>query len=219
MNTRFRRRPNPPESERRAIRSAIISVVCERGYLGTTLDLICERAGVSPEQFLRHFADAEDCYCQLIEEERNELLRRVGVAFIAEETWRHAIRAVAYAMFDYLIEDLERARFVFVDVLAAGERAQLIRDQGMVLLFALIDQGRNELDDPDSVSPVTAEAIGGSVYNQIQMAIEQDELTFDLVPALLYNVVLPYLGAEVALEELSRPPEVFGSSRAAPSDA
>lgn len=215
MNTRFRRRPNPPESERQEIRAAIIAVVCQRGYLGTTLDLICDGAGVTHEQFMRHFEDVEDCYCQLIEEERNELLRRVGVAFIAEETWLDAIRAVAYAMFDYLIEDLDRARFVFVDVLAAGERAQLIRDQGMVLLFALIDQGRNELDDPDSVSPVTAEAIGGSVYNQIQMAIEQDALTYDLVPALLYNVVLPYLGAELALEELNRPPEVFGSSQTA----
>ncbi len=211
MSTWFRRPPKSPDDDRAAIREAIVAIVCERGYLDTTLEAICERAGVTPGKFERQFADVEDCYCQLIEEERNEVLRRAGVAFTAEETWLDAIRATAYAMFGYLCEDLPRARFVFVEVLAAGERAQLIRDQGMTLLFALIDQGRNELDDPDSVSTVTAEAIGGSVYNQIQMAVERDTLSFDLVPALMYNVVLPYLGAEVAREELHRPPQVVGA--------
>jgi AcrR family transcriptional regulator len=214
MSTWFRRRPSRRKDRRAAIRDAAIAVVCERGYLDTTLEEICDRAGVTQKEFERHFTDVEDCYCHLIEEERNELLRRAGVAFAAEETWLDAIRATAYAMFDYLCEDLPRARFVFVEILAAGERAQLIRDRGMFLLFALIDHGRNELDDPESVSPVTAEAIGGSVYNQIQIAIENDTLTFDLVPALMYNVVLPYLGADAAREELNRPPQVFGARAA-----
>jgi AcrR family transcriptional regulator len=207
MSTPFRRRTRP-EARRAQIRDAIIAVVSERGYLDTTLQLVCDRAGIAAAEFERHFADVEDCYCQLIEEERNEVLRRAGVAFAAEACWRDAIRASAYALFGYLMEDVPRARFVFVEVMAAGERAQLIRDQGMELLFALIDQGRYELEDPDAVSWATAAAIGGSIYNQMQLAVERDHLTLDLVPRLLYNVVFPYLGAEAAKEELLRaPPE------------
>ena len=129
----------------------------------------------------------------------------MAVAFASEEVWRDQIRAAAYAIFDLVAEDRRFARFLFVDTLAAGERVTLLREEGLVAFSQVIDLGRNELEDPDSVSSTTAVAIAGTVYNQIRVAIQADALTEDLVPKLLYNVVLPYLGSEAAEEELRLP--------------
>jgi AcrR family transcriptional regulator len=197
----------PPERspERIRIEKAVEAVVVERGYPNATLEEVCERAGVDRAAFERHFADLEAAYLEMIGRERDEFIRRVAGAFAEQSTWRDQIRAAAWAMYGYLAEDNRRARFVFVEVLSAGEQAQLVRDVGMELLFDLIDLGRAELADPDLLTRVTAEAIGGSVYNQLQLAVERDSLNFDFARQLLYLVVLPYAGTEAALEELSMP--------------
>ncbi len=153
--------------------------------------------------------DDEDLLCRRMRAGVEELLPRVADAYASGQQWRDRLRAVAYELLRFLREDPERARQMTVDVLSAGERAQLIRDQGMQALIELIDQGRAELDDPDSMSRATAEGIGGAIYNRMHVAVAAGELaTIDrLVPELMYNAVLPYLGSEAALEELSiRPP-------------
>jgi hypothetical protein len=111
-------------------------------------------------------------------------------------------------MLRFLREDPERARMMTVDVLSAGERVQLVRDQGMQGLIELIDQGRQELADPDSMSRATAEGIGGAIYHRMHLAIAADRCASleAMVPELMYNVVLPYLGTDAALRELAIPP-------------
>jgi AcrR family transcriptional regulator len=144
-----------------------------------------------------------------------EFFRRVWPAFAGESTWREQIRAVAYTVFEFIDEDPRRANLMLIDTLGAGERATVLREQGLELLVELIDQGRNELDDPGSVSRTTAEAIAGTIHRQIRLAVKNDAVVPGLVPKLLYNVVLPYLGTEVAKEELTRlpPPGTGLSSR------
>ena len=150
----------------------------------------------------------EDALCETIELGTNELLTRVALAFTAEDAWVDRLRAVAYELLRFLQEDRARARAMTVEVLSAGPRAQAIRDSGMQALVELIEQGRGELADPDSISRATAEGIGGAIYNRIHVEVaagRYDSLT-GLVPSLMYNAVLPYLGTEAALAELHRSP-------------
>jgi hypothetical protein len=145
--------------------------------------------------------------CERIEEGSNELLTRAALAFAAEDAWVDRLRAVAYEMARFFEEDLDRAYAMAVDVLSAGPRAQAIRDAGMQGLIELIDQGRQELDDPDSMTRATAEGIGGAIYNRIHRELAAGNFgAASLVPALMYNAVLPYLGTEAALAELYRRP-------------
>jgi len=152
--------------------------------------------------------EEEERLCEVIQAGTDELLRRVAAAYAAEDTWRDRLRAVAYTMLRFLQEDPERARTMTVEVLSVGGSAQLIRDQGMAALIELIDQGRQELPDPDSMTRATAEAIGGGIYNRMHVVIEAGEAaSLDrMVPELMYTAVFPYLGTEVAMEELSIPP-------------
>jgi AcrR family transcriptional regulator len=198
----------PPSADRDRIGRALVDLCFEHGYRDTTLPMLLERAGVDQRAFERHFSDLEDCFCVTLEAVRNEYFSRIGAAFAAQGIWRNQLRATAYASLRFLREDLPRARFLRVEVMYAGARAQLIRDQGMDVLCELIDRGRAELDDPDSVPRSTAESLAGGIYQRTHTAVERDDpqLWARLVPEFMYTLVLPYLGSEAALEELSIPP-------------
>ena len=166
------------------------------------------RASVDPASFESHFSDLEECLCDYIERGTMVLLGRSVQSFSEQDGWRNALRAVAHTMLHFLQEDPQRARIMLVEVLSAGERAQLIRDQGMEALFEFIDLGRNELDDPSSLSRATAEAVGGAIFSRIRSEVESGDTESlpDLLPKMMYSAVLPYLGAEAAAEELEIPP-------------
>jgi len=203
--------PQSQERERAEIAAAMIDLCVELRYPNVELPMVLERAGVDEAAFRRHFEDLEDCFCQTYEAQRDEFALRIATAFAAEQGWRNQMRAAAYAMLGYLGEDLQRARFMTVEVLYAGDRAKLIRDQAMQGFFMLIDQGRFEMEDPDALTPFTAETIGSAIYQRIQAATERYELDkFEPgVQEMMYNAVLPYLGPEAAAEELKIPPPLF----------
>jgi AcrR family transcriptional regulator len=198
----------PDSGDRARIREALVDLCMEQTIAATTLTMVLERAGVDQAAFERHFEDLEDCFCQVYEEMAQEYMQRVGAAFLVEQGWRNQMRAAAYVTLEYLREDERRARFTFVEVLYAGDRAKLIRDQAMQALFILVDQGRSEMEDPTAVGRYTAETVGSAIYQRIQSAIERNELdAFEAgVGEMMYAVVLPYLGPEAAAEELSIPP-------------
>jgi len=195
---------------RALIDRALVELCAENTYANVTLPMVLARAGVDLATFEGFYVDLEDCFCRIYAEMRDEFMMSVGAAFAAGETWRDGIRAAAYAMLVFLREDQIRGRMSFVEVLYAGDRAKLIRGETMQVLFALIDQGRNEPGASSATSRFTAEAIGSSIYQKIQMVVQNEELDeFEsIVRELMYAVVLPYLGEEAAREELEiSPPE------------
>jgi len=200
--------PLSAAGERARLEQAFAAVVCERGFGEATVAEVCARASVDAGRFQAHFADLEDCLCEYIERGTMILLTRSMPAFTREESWRDALRAVAHTLLHFLQEDPARARIMLVEVLSAGERAQLIRDQGMEALFEFIDLGRAELDDPDSLTRATAEAVGGAIFNRIRSEVERGETASlpDLLPKMMYSAVMPYLGPKAAAEELELPP-------------
>lgn len=198
----------PPEAERSQILKAL-AVVCVRdGYLKTTPAAVAEAAGLPKEAFERHFDDLEDCFAAFLLETREQFLVDVGSAMLQHSAWRDQMRAAAYAILDFWRADERRARMILVEVLSAGPRAQLVRDEGMEMMADLIDQGRASAPAPDLLTKATAEAVAGAMFNQMRAGLERGELDRgeELVPQLMYSVVLPYLGTEAALEELEMPP-------------
>lgn len=197
-----------PLSQRTRIRRALTGLCFERGYRATSLPLLLERAEVAERDFRREFDDLEDCLCSILVEQRTELMVVAWNAFSSQEGWANQMRAVALAMIRFAQEDQPRARTILVEAELAGEPSKLIRDQGMEMFSAFIDTGREQLEDPGSISRATADALGGAVFYQVRAKVEKgeyDELT-DQLPELMYAVVLPYLGPEAALRELRIPP-------------
>jgi len=137
----------------------------------------------------------------------DELLLRVSRAFAGQERWADQLRAVAYEMLWFLREDEGRARLMVIDVLRSTPRAIEIREHGMEALTELIDLGRRQLEDPDSLPRSIAAVTAGTIYNRLHVGVEAgvETLTPDLVRELMFTAVLPYLGTEAALAELEAP--------------
>jgi AcrR family transcriptional regulator len=194
---------------RARIAAALVDLCAERGYRETTLAALLDRAEVDAVAFGERFGSIEDCFCLTYQEFALEFFRRASLAFAAAPGWREQIRAVAYELLDFFKDDPARAEFILIEVLYVGPRAQLIRDQSMQMLYAFIDLGRQQLDDPNSVSRELAATLGGGIYSRIRMQLSEDRANPQnwerIVPELMYSVIEPYLGSAAALEELSMP--------------
>ena len=137
-----------------------------------------------------------------------ELHAQVEAAISAQPEWRDRLRAATYTVLRFVQENPKRARLLFVELLAAGDRGIVLRDRGMDYAIDLIDQGRAHLKQPTRVTRATAEALAGGVYTRFTELIEQGDLDAleASVPQLMYSLVLPYLGTEAAMEELRPSP-------------
>jgi AcrR family transcriptional regulator len=203
LDLETRERAASPERQR--IVEALIEIAAERGYAETTIELILERAGLDRPAFDRHFRGKYDCFISAWQEINESCMREMIEAYNSQDEWPDRLRAVACEIIDSLRNDPARASFA-VEVLAAGDAARARRDMTMRVIASLIDAGRNEMDDPESVPHTTAEALAGSAYGQVYAKVvrgQADELPA-LVPQLMSAAVLPYLGIEAGLAELSR---------------
>ncbi|HEU4944617.1 MAG TPA: TetR/AcrR family transcriptional regulator [Solirubrobacterales bacterium] len=195
-------------SERAQIVDALIEIASERGYGETTIELVLDRAGLDRPAFDRHFRGKYDCFLSAWQEVNEECLETMVHAYESCEEWPDRLRAVAYQIVAGLRHDPSRASFG-IEVLAAGDAARARRDMTMRVIASLIDAGRQEMEDPESVPHTTAEALAGSAYGQIYSKVvrgEADDL-MALVPQLMSAAVMPYLGPEAALQELSHDSE------------
>lgn len=182
---------------------AFVEEVVARGFPATTVEGVCARAGIERAAFEREYSDPEDAYEQIMKRHREEILAGALPAFAGASEWRSAIRAVAFSMVEFLEEDRTRAKFIFVESFWAGERVQILRDEAIAAVVELVDLGRQELDDPGSLSRATAEGVVGGIFNQVRAALERDEPDgYSLIPPLMYAAVQPYLGPDAALAEL-----------------
>jgi AcrR family transcriptional regulator len=195
-------------SAERRIAEAMMTLVIERGYEAVTVAAVCTAAGIDRATFERHFGDLEDCYLRVFEANSERFDTAVIGAFQSEETWRDGLRAAAYAAARFIDANPREVRFGAIAMFQAGPMAQVIRERQLHGMVDLIDAGRRQLDDPDSLGRGVAEAVLGSIYQTLVAEIQQGTKASAeaFVPELMYIAVRPYLGHEAAVEELSRPP-------------
>ena len=173
--------------------------------MDTSIEMVVAHAGLDRPAFDRHFRGKYDGFLSAWQEMNEECMASLMRAYNSEEYWPDRLRAVAIAVVGSLCDEPSRASFA-VEVLAAGDAARARRDMTMRVIASLIDAGRKEMDDPESVPHTTAEVLAGSAYGQVYAKVvrgDTDELP-KLIPQLMSAAVMPYLGVEAALEELDR---------------
>jgi AcrR family transcriptional regulator len=191
------------------IRSALVAVVAERGYAGTTLDPVLERAGVDSGTFEDCFSSLDECFAEVWEECQGEVVERTSTAFLAAGDWRRGMRAAAWQLCRWADENRERAQILFVELSYANELVRASRDRTFRVYADLIHAGRFEREQTADVPRATAEAVMGAIWERLVITVRAG--TFDRlptqVPEMMYLLVLPFLGPEAAREELRRRPE------------
>jgi AcrR family transcriptional regulator len=196
-------------AERQRLDDAVVGLMVEQGYERMTAPAVAERAGVGPAEFERYFADVEDAVLQVYWRHTDEFTALVWAAYEAEGSWRDGLRAGAYRAARYLRDNPDIVRFGTVQMFGAGLMAQAQRESHLHRMVDLIDAGRQELDDPDSIGRGVAEGVFGSIYELLVKEVQGEGGTraaAEFVPDLMYIAVRPYLGHEAAREELRMPP-------------
>jgi AcrR family transcriptional regulator len=191
--------------ERACLVEACIEVVGEVGYAGAKVEALVARAGLDRDAFDRHFADKDELFLAAWDEAHQQFLEPALAAFAEQESWRDSVRALGLVGLHFVQESPSRARLV-AEARNGNEQALRRFETLASAVIDLIDLGRQELDDPDSLTRATAEGIAGAVYEQVTMELAKGgfEDLPRLLPNLMFLIVRPYLGIEAATEELAR---------------
>jgi AcrR family transcriptional regulator len=190
---------------RARIAAAMISLVGEHGFAGTSIEMVCDRARTGRPHFDRCFAGKEDCFLSVHHEVATELCERATDATDGTASWHDGLWAAGWAAMRFFEEDPLRARFLIVEINGAGSGAQARRDRILHALADLIDGGREELEKPGLVSRCTAEIVAGAIFGTLVGKLERGfvEKRAEFLPELVYMAVMPYLGSRAAEDELS----------------
>jgi len=97
--------------ERERLLVAVLEVVVECGYAGTTAEAVCEQADVPMPSFTESFGDVQGCVTAAYEEITDRFDGQVLPAYEAEPRWRDALRSAAYAAADFFAEHPSEVRF------------------------------------------------------------------------------------------------------------
>lgn len=185
---------------------ATLDLSFSQGYEAISVEELLARAEVSRADFERLFGSKEACAIAVFEHFRAGFDVEVRAAYEGEASWPDSLRAAAYAVARWMVAHPREVRFGGVEMLWAGEMAQTHREATFQSFVDMIDAGRGQLDDPESVPKYAPERAVGAIAELAAKRLQRSTVgIYELVPELMYLAVLPYLGEEAAARELTYP--------------
>jgi len=198
------------ESQRGRMLEAIAVAVATKGYAATTVGDVVSGAGVSRKTFYEHFADKEECFLAAWD-------TGVQVVFDAIMTSRdqasdpiERMRAGLRAYLETLAAEPAFARSFFIEVVAAGPRAEARRGevhQRFADLFATLhEQARREVPELPEVPPAIPRAAVGAINELVSDYVRAGRTADlpELEDTILYLELVLFAGHDVAARATRR---------------
>jgi AcrR family transcriptional regulator len=173
--------------QRERLLDALVQVVAELGYQGTSVEKVLNRAGVSRRTFYDLFADKEDCFLAAYDEVASHVLTLVVEGHAKGATPEERIQRALEAFLTFCTEEPQAARMFIVEVLAAGPRARERRADTMERLAGLMEESLRDLRGDRKLGSLAARSLVGGVHELIYLPVDRGEVA-DL-PALAEQVV------------------------------
>jgi AcrR family transcriptional regulator len=198
----------PPEvvarSQRDRLLEATMRIVADKGYAATTVTDLTKQAGISRTTFYELFEDKEACFLAAYDDSVDTLVRRISVAYEAQERWPDRARAGLETLLEALAADPAQARLALVDVAAAGPAAQRRLRAAVQRLTPFFDEGRDFAPGgrnlPANTSRMAAGAVVGLISDEL-VAGRTDKLP-SLLSDVLFATLVAYLGPDAAAREV-----------------
>lgn len=181
-------------TDRQRILDAMVNTVTERGYGGTDIAEVIDRAGVSRSVFSGLFASKEECFVATINDSVRTLVRAVEAAWPPEATWPDRVRAGLRAFVAALVTDPARTRLTMVEAGLVSPAAALEVRRAYQRFVPYFDEGRAhvayELPAP------TSDAVVGGIALTVQHHVAGGDIPglWNVLPGLVYFALVPYLG-------------------------
>ena len=145
---------------------AIVELVAEHGYAGTTVGGIAARAGVSRTTFYEQFETKEDCFQAAYDAVCGRIVEAIAQAAGSIEDKREQLRTGIEAYLRYCAEHPGSAATFIVEVHRAGPEALEQRYQVLRRFCEVIDA--NSPDTPPAASMATVVAIDAMAHDLIR---------------------------------------------------
>lgn len=185
----------------------VAEAVSEHGYAETRVKDILDRARISRRTFYERYPSKLEIFLDAYDEVSKQLMDRMVAAYEATPDLIGRLRACLTTFLEFVASEPAFADMCIVEVLAAGPEAVRRRNETMRAMTALIQRGVDEALSKEAQPPaMIAETIVGGIYEAVYARVLEgrtEELPA-LLPDLMYAILLPYAGREVAMAEFRR---------------
>jgi AcrR family transcriptional regulator len=183
--------------------TAAVQAVEEVGYARMTVSQVISRARVSRKTFYDVFADREDCFLATFDHMLAETRPAVEQAYASQSDWRDGVRTALALLLEVMDQSPGLAKLFVVESMAGDGRMLRRRAEVVEELARTIDLGRARAAGQGPPT-LTAQALVGGVLAVLHMRlVRNDPESFGaLLGPLMSMIVLPYLGAGAAAQEL-----------------
>jgi AcrR family transcriptional regulator len=193
------------ESRRQSILEAMVRVVGRKGYKATSVADVIAEADVSRTTFYKHFDDKHECFLAAYDLVVERVLDEVIASCDAEQPWLERMRVGLTTVVEMFALDPELARTAIVEVAAAGADARRRHWNAITRFTEFLEDGEElaggrEL--PENIALMAAGAVSGLIFDELLTG--RAERLPELLPDLLFAMLVPYIGPGAATEEMRR---------------
>jgi AcrR family transcriptional regulator len=192
-------------SQRERLLAAVVRVTATKSYGATTVGDILEEAGVGRETFYELFDDKRSCMLAAHAILVDDLEAKVRAAYTAPGLWVDRVRDGLAAALEWFSRDAIISRFILIELAAIGPAARTRFRTDFRRFTDLIDEGLDADAPRPAVAQASSLAVGATlarVYGRA--AVDRSAELPGLLPELVYEVLMPFLGEEVASAERGR---------------
>jgi AcrR family transcriptional regulator len=192
-------------SQRERLLAAVVRVTATRGYEATTVADILEEAGVGRESFYELFDDKLDCMLAAHTLLIDDLERRVREAYTAPGEWPDRVSGALAAALEWFAADPAAARFTLIELAAVGSASRLRFQADFIRFVELLDEGLEDGGPRPELGGATSLAVGGALARVYEEVVHGRAAGLpSLLPDLIYELLVPFLGEEAARAEQRR---------------
>lgn len=193
------------ESRRQLILEAMVRVVGRKGYKLTSVADVIEEAGTTRTTFYKHFEDKQECFLAAYDQVVERVLGEVVANCDDGQPWLERVRIGLETIVDLFALDPELARTAIVEVAAAGADARQRHWNAISRFTEFLEDGRDMAGGrelPDNIALMAAGAVSGLIFDELLTG--RAERLPELLPDLLFAMLVPYIGPSAAAEEMRR---------------
>jgi AcrR family transcriptional regulator len=196
--TRGRLAVSRSSRQRAMLMAAMTELAAERGWQSVSVELLCERSGMSKRTFYGVFGDREECFVAAVTRAVDDITGQVRAAVGAQDgPLADRVGSVLATLLYELDVDRHRAWLVGVEAGNGSARARRVRDRALEPLAVAIDAAG------DGLGPATGAAAVGAivelVYRHLTGPDAETALTALGAPAA-FLVFAPLEGRRAALQ-------------------
>jgi AcrR family transcriptional regulator len=201
-------------SQRERLLAGVVRVAAAKGYESTSVADILEEAGVGRESFYELFEDKKDCMLVARGILVDDLDATVAEAYNEPGPWVGRVRKALAAMLDWFAADPAAAKVVFVELAAVGAASRDLFRADFARFTKLMDDGIERAEPVPGLPRATGLAIAAALARVHEEVVRDRTVELpQLLPELTYELLVPFVGEEVAGAEERRAAEMAAAEK------